>query len=73
MVIFDSRIKFLPVSSVKPIPALRLIGEGSFAVIAVLRVHDIFSVGRKKYDSFCEELNPLVPIDNLGKFCWSFL
>ena len=49
----------------------RLIEAGSVAVIAVVHVDDIFAVGRKeRCDRFCEELNQLVPINNLGELRW---
>ena len=48
----------------------RSIEAGSVAVIAVVHV-DIFAVGRKeRCDRFCEDLNHLVPINNLGELRW---
>ena len=44
---------------------------GAVAVIAVVHVDDIFAVGRKeRYDRFCEDLNHLAPINNLGEPRW---
>ena len=44
---------------------------GSVAVIAVVHVDDIFAVGRKeRCDQFCDDLNHLVPINNLGELRW---
>ena len=44
---------------------------GSVSVIAVVHVDDIFAVGREdRCDRFCEDLNHLVPINNLGELRW---
>ena len=49
----------------------RLIEEGSVSIIAVVHVDDIFAVGRKeRCDRFCEDLNRLVPTNNLGELRW---
>ena len=49
----------------------RLIEAGSVSIIAVVHVDDIFAVGRKeRCDRFCEDLNHLVPINNLGELRW---
>ena len=46
----------------------RLVEAGPISVIAVVHVDDIIVVGRKdKRDRFCEDLNHLVPIHNLGE------
>ena len=50
---------------------LRLMEEGSMSMIAVVHVDDIFTVGRKdRCDRFGEDLNCLVPINNLGELRW---
>ena len=49
----------------------RLIEAGSVSIIAMVHVDDIFAVGRKeRCDRFCEHLNHLVPINNLGELRW---
>ena len=49
----------------------RLIECGSVVIFAVVHVDDIFAVGRKeRCDRFCEDLNRLVPINNLGELSW---
>ena len=49
----------------------RLLEAGSVSIIAVVHVDDIFAVGRKeRCDQFCEDLNRLVPINNLGELRW---
>ena len=41
------------------------------SMIAVVHVDDIFTVGRKdRCDRFGEDLNCLVPINNLGELRW---
>ena len=46
----------------------RLVKAGSVAVIAGLHIDDIFAVGQKKRcDRFCEDMNHLVPTNNLGE------
>ena len=48
-----------------------LIEVGSVAVIAVVPVDDIFAVRQKeRCGQFCEDLNHLVPINNLGELRW---
>ena len=48
-----------------------MIENGYVSVIAVVHVDDIFAVGRKsRCDRFCEDLNKLVPINNLGELRW---
>ena len=45
----------------------RLVEEGRVAIIAVVHVDDIFSVGLKsRCDAFRDELNQMVPVKNLG-------
>ena len=49
----------------------RLVEEGRVAIIAVVHVDDIFSVGLKsRCDVFRDELNRMVPVKNLGKLRW---
>lgn len=49
----------------------RLIEAGSVSIIAVVHVDDIFAVGRKeRCDRFCEDLNRVVPINNVGELRW---
>ena len=46
----------------------RLVEEGGVAIIAVVHVDDIFSVGLKsRCDAFRDELNQMVPVKNLGE------
>ena len=50
---------------------LRLIESGSVSIVTVVHVDDIFAVGLKaRCDRFCEDLNRLVPINNLGELWW---
>ena len=50
---------------------LRLVESGSVSIVTVVHVDDIFAVGLKaRYDQFCEDLNRLVPINNLGELQW---
>ena len=50
---------------------MRLIESGSVTIITVVHVDDIFAVGRKsRCDQFCDDLNHLVPINNLGESKW---
>ena len=47
---------------------LRLVESGTVSMVTVVHVDDIFAVGRKtRCDQFCEDLNRLVPINNLGE------
>ena len=40
-------------------------------LVTVVHVDDIFAVGRKaRCDQFCEDLNRLFPINNLGELRW---
>lgn len=49
----------------------RLVEEGCVAIIAVVHVDDIFSVGLKsRCDTFRDELNRMVPVKNLGELRW---
>ena len=49
----------------------RLIEAGSVSTIDVVHVDDMFAVARKeRCDRFCEDLNHLVPINNLGELRW---
>ena len=50
---------------------MRLVESGTVSIVTVVHVDDIFAVGRKaRCDQFCEDLNHLVPIDNLGELRW---
>ena len=50
---------------------MRLIESGTVSIVTVVHVDDIFAVGRKaRCDQFCEDLNRLVPINNLGELRW---
>ena len=49
----------------------RLIEDGVVSIIAVVHTDDIFAAGRKsRCDRFCDDLNRLVPINNLGELTW---
>ena len=51
--------------------AFRLIKNGRVANTVVVRVHDIFAVGRKeRYDRLCVDLNRAIPLKNLGQLKW---
>ena len=50
---------------------LRLVESGSVSIVTVEHVDDIFGVALKtRCDQFCEDLNRLVPINNLGELRW---
>ena len=50
---------------------LRLVDSGTVSIVTVVHVDDIFAVGRNaRCDQFCEDLNRLVPINNLGELRW---
>ena len=50
---------------------LRLVKSGSVSILTVVHVDDIFAVGLKVgCDQFCEDLNCLVPINDLGELRW---
>ena len=51
---------------------LRLVESGSASIVTVVHVDDIFAVAglKTRYDQFCEDLNRLVPINNLGELRW---
>ena len=50
---------------------LRLVESGSVSIVTVVHVDDIFAVGLKtRCEQFCEGLNRLVPINNLGELRW---
>ena len=50
---------------------LRLVESGTVSMVIVVHVGDIFAVGRKaRCDQFCEDLNRLVPIANIGELRW---
>ena len=50
---------------------LRLIESGSVSIVPVVHVDDIFAVGlMARCDQFCEDLNRLVPINDLGELRW---
>ena len=47
------------------------IENGTVSAIAVAHVDDIFAVGHKSRRArVCEDLNKLVPINNLGELRW---
>ena len=49
----------------------RLIESGSISIVTVVHVDDIFAWELKsKWDQFCEDLNRLVTINNLGDLRW---
>ena len=49
----------------------RLVENGNVSIMAVVHVDDIFAAGRKsRCDQMCDELNMLVPINNLGDLTW---
>ena len=48
-----------------------LVESGTVSLVTVVHVDDIFAVGRRaRCDQFCEDLNRLVPINNLGELRW---
>ena len=50
---------------------LRLVQSGSVSIVTVVHVDDIFAVKLEaRCDQFCEDLNRLVPINNLGELRW---
>ena len=50
---------------------VRLVGAGAVSIAVVVHVDDIFSMGLKsRCDQFCEDLNQVVPINNLGVLRW---
>ena len=50
---------------------VRLIESGSVSIVTVVHADDIVAVGAKSgCDQFCEDLNRLVPINNLGELRW---
>ena len=50
---------------------MRLVESGSVTIVTVVHVDDIFAVGEKsRCDQFCDDLNRLVPINNLGELKW---
>ena len=50
---------------------VRLVKEGRVAIIAVVHVEDIFALGLKsRCDVFRDELNRMVPVNNLGELRW---
>ena len=49
----------------------RLFENGHVSIMAVVYVDDVFAPGRKsRCDEICDELNTLVPINNLGDLTW---
>ena len=49
----------------------RVVEPGTVSIVTVFLVDHLFSVGRKaRCDKFCEDLNRLVPINNLGELRW---
>ena len=50
---------------------MRLTESGTVSILKVMHVDDIFAVRSKnRCDQFCEDLNRLVPINNLGALRW---
>ena len=52
---------------------MRLIESGSVSIVTVVHVDDIFAVGLKatrRCDQFCEDVNRLVPINNMRMLRW---
>ena len=50
---------------------MRLIESGSVSIVTVVHVDDIFAARLEaRCDQFCEDLNRLVPINNLGELRW---
>ena len=50
---------------------MRLIESRSVSIVTVVHVDGIFAVGFKdRCHQFCDDLNPLVPINNLGELRW---
>ena len=50
---------------------LRLIESGALSIVAVVRLNDIFAVRLEaRCDQFFQDLNRLVPINNLGELRW---
>ena len=50
---------------------LRLEEAGAVSIVVVVHVDDKFAMGLKsRCDKFCEDLNPFVPINNLGELRW---
>ena len=50
---------------------MRLVESESFSIVTV-RVDDISAVGWKaRCDQYCEYLNRLLPINNLGELKWN--
>ena len=50
---------------------LQLAESGSVSIVTVVHADDIIAVGLKaRCDQFCEDLNRLVPINNLGDLRW---
>ena len=48
----------------------RLIRGGIVVLILVVRVDDIFAVGKERCDQFGEGLNRMVPVKNLEELKW---
>ena len=49
---------------------LQLVQNGTVYGIAIVRLNDIFGVGRKRRcDRFCEDWNKLFPTNILGELC----
>ncbi|MEP3107990.1 MAG: reverse transcriptase domain-containing protein [Hyphomicrobiales bacterium] len=50
---------------------MKLVESGSVSIVTVVHVDDTFDAGLKaRCDQFCEDLNNLVPINNLGELSW---
>ena len=49
----------------------RLIEDGRVAITAVVHINDDFAVGQKeRCDRLCVDLNPTIPVKNLGELKW---
>ena len=49
----------------------RLVESDSVSIVTVMHVDDIFAAGlMARCDQFCDDLNRLVPINNLGELRW---
>ena len=49
----------------------RLIEYGLITITEVVYVDDIFAVGKKRRcNKFCDDLNCLIPVKNLGELKW---
>ena len=66
-----THIRVFDLSSLADACVLRLIESGSVSIVTVVHVDDIFAARLEaRCDQFCEDLNRLVPINNLGEMRW---